>query len=206
MVRFPPRETLYLLTRSSSVAIENLLQKHRYNTPRSAVAYYYFNFQTKAEQQFVNLLRSLILQLSCQSLDICASVDRLTWQADSDIPSEHLMGVVEEVLESFQEVFVVIDAFDECEQSEDVLRWFQKLLGVKDVTLHLLVSSRQDHRFRGVLEAPTTSNLAIDEHTFEKDIQLHVQEQLSTHSRMMRWSPSVHRNIEQSILANAGGL
>lgn len=206
MVCIAPRETLYLLTRSSSVAIEDLLQKHRSGRPRVAVAYYYFNFQTKAEQQFINLLRSLILQLSCQSFDICASVDRLTSQPDSDIPSEHLTGVVEEVLESFQEVFIVIDAFDECEQSEDVLRWFQKLVGVKDVTLHLLVSSRQDHRFRGVLEALITSNLVIDEHTFEKDIQLHVREQLSTHSRMMRWPSSVHRNIEQSLLANAGGL
>lgn len=116
------------------------------------------------------------------------------------------MGVIKEVLKSFCEVYIVIDAFDECEQSEEVLRWTQELVESKDSRLHLLVSSRQDHHFRSALESSATSILALDEYTFEKDIQLYIREQLSTDPRMMRWPPSVQNDIEKSLIANAGGL
>ena len=116
------------------------------------------------------------------------------------------MGIVKEVLKSFHDVYVVIDALDECEQGEEVLQWIQELVESKDGRLHLLVSSRQDHHFRSAFKPPTTSILALDEYTFGKDIQLYIREQLSTDPRMMRWPPSVQNDIEQSLIANAGGL
>jgi hypothetical protein len=116
------------------------------------------------------------------------------------------MSVVKKVLKCFREVHIVIDAFDECEQSEEVLRWIQELMESKDGRLHLLVSSRQDHRSRSALESAATSILALDEHTFEKDIQLYIREQLSTDPRMMSWPSRVQNDIEQSLISNAGGL
>lgn len=100
----------------------------------------------------------------------------------------------------------MIDAFDECEQSEEVLRWIRELMKSKDDRLHLLVSSRQDHRSCSALESAATSILALDEHTFQKDIQLYIREQLSTDPRMMRWPSGIQNEIEQSLINNAGGL
>ena len=116
------------------------------------------------------------------------------------------MGIVKEVLESFREVYIVIDALDECEQGEEVLRWIQKLVESRDDRLHLLVSSRQDHHFRNAFQTPATSILTLDEYTFEKDIQLYIRERLSTDPRMMRWPSSVQNDIENSLMVNAGGL
>lgn len=52
------------------------------------------------------------------------------------------MGIVNEVFKSFHGVYIVIDALDECEQGEEVLRWIQELLESKHGRLHLLISSR----------------------------------------------------------------
>lgn len=116
------------------------------------------------------------------------------------------MGIVKEVLESFRGVYIVIDALDECEQGKEVLRWIKELVECKHGRLHLLISSRQDRHFRNSFESLTTSILALNEHTFEEDIQLYIREQLSTDPRMMRWPSSVQKTIEQSLIANAGGL
>ncbi|KAL9628986.1 MAG: hypothetical protein Q9164_007071, partial [Protoblastenia rupestris] len=134
------------------------------------------------------------------------SVKRLERQSKSNFSDEYLMGIVKKVLESFREVYIVIDALDECEQGEEVLRWIQKLVESRDDRLHLLVSSRQDYHFRNAFQPPTTSILALDEYTFEKDIQLYIRERLSTDPRMMRWPSSVQNDIEQSLIINAGGL
>lgn len=124
----------------------------------------------------------------------------------TDFSTGDLAGVVKEVLKSFREIYIVIDAIDECEQSDDVLRWIQELVKTKDGRLHMLFSSRQDYQLQRALVTSTTSILALDEYSFEKDIQLYIQEQLNTDPRLMKWPPDVQNEIGKSLVANAGGL
>lgn len=193
--------------RYSSVAIEDLLQNYQPSRPRVAVAYYYFNFQSKAEQQFTNLLRSVLLQLSCQCPTLPHSVKRLREHEQySPSSDEDLIRVVREVFMNFGDIYIVIDAFDECEQSEEVLQWIKELLKSDDGRLHLLFSSRQDFHFRNVLELSPTSFLGLDERTFEKDIQLYIREQLASDPRMKKWPANVKADIEETLTTKTGGL
>lgn len=116
------------------------------------------------------------------------------------------MTVVQELLKPLGEVYIVIDALDECEQAEEALRWIQELVRSKEGRLHLLISSRQNQIFRSVFESLATTILALHECTFEEDIKLYIREQLSTDPRMMKWPSSVHKTIEESLIINAGGL
>lgn len=127
-------------------------------------------------------------------------------QSKHNFSKEYLTGIVKEVLKSFRGVYIVIDALDECEQGEEVLRWITELVESKGGRLHLLVSSRQNQQFRSTFENLTTSILTLNECTFEKDIQLYIREQLNTDPRMMRWPSSVQNTVEQSLVVNAGGL
>jgi hypothetical protein len=188
------------------MTIEDLLQTRQPTKSRTAIAYYYFNFQSKAEQQFVNLLRSIILQLSCQCPNLPTSVTKLSEEDASTFSNERLIVVLNEVAENFRELYIVIDALDECDQSEEVLQWIQKLVENKDGRLHLLISSRPDHHFQTDLKPSTTSVLALDESTFETDIQLYIRERLNNDPRMKKWPSSIHKDVEQSLIANAGGL
>ena len=191
---------------SSSVAIEDLLQKQQQNKVRTAVAYYYFNFQTREEQQFVNLLRSITLQLSCQCPRLPNSVQMLQWQPEWVFSCEYLVGIIEDLLKEFPDVHIVIDALDECEQNEEVLRWIEGLLEKKNDRLHVLVSSRQDYHFQLELERLASLMLKLDQQTFAKDIEIYIHERLGTDPRMRKWSSDVRDDIKQSLVSNAGGL
>ncbi|KAI9704034.1 MAG: hypothetical protein M1820_005655 [Bogoriella megaspora] len=191
---------------NSSIAVDDLIRnRQRYNS-RLAVAYYYFDFQTSAEQQFHNLLRFFILQLSCQLSDLPPSVEAMGWRRDLGFSDEYLQGVVEEIFPSFDEVYIVIDAIDECEQSGEVLKWVQNLLEGRKYDLHLLVASRQDHQFRSTLGQMATFHINLDEQTFDKDIRLYVRDRINGDSRMKKWPTDVQESVERSLLANAGGL
>jgi hypothetical protein len=147
------------------------------------------------------------VQLSCQCPNVPRAVQKLQeQQIYSAISDEALVAAVKEIFKNFGEVFLIIDAFDECEQSERVLEWIQELLNSKGNSLHLLLSSRQDYRFRDYLQLAPTSILALDEHSFEKDIQLYVREKLRTDPRMMKWPTNIHNDVEQTLVAKAGGL
>ncbi|MDI1486542.1 MAG: hypothetical protein OHK93_005773 [Ramalina farinacea] len=189
-----------------SVAIEDLIQNHQQYKVRTAVAYYYFNFQTREEQQFVNLLRSITLQLSCQCPRLPNSVQKLQWQPEWVFSCEYLVGIIEDLLKEFQDVYIVIDALDECEQNEEVLRWIEGLLEKKNDQLHVLVSSRQDYHFQLELERLASLMLKLDQQTFAKDIETYIHERLSTDPRMKKWPSDVRDDIKQSLVSNAGGL
>lgn len=100
----------------------------------------------------------------------------------------------------------MIDALDECEQVEEVLQWIEALLENKNDRLHLLVSSRQDHHFQRELECLASSTLNLGQQTFEKDIEIYIQERLSTDPRTKKWPADVRDDIKQSLLNNAEGL
>lgn len=191
------------------MVIEDLLRNHQPNKAQAAVAYYYFNFQTKEEQQFVNLLRSIVLQLACQCPALPTSVGNLEWEFKRSSPTfsvEYLTSIFRELFSSFRDVYVVVDALDECEQTDEALRWIQDVVQNKDGKLHLAVSSRQDQRFRNALEPYAMSTINLNESTFVMDIQLYIRARLSADPRMQKWPPNVRDDVERSLLANAGGL
>jgi len=68
------------------------------------------------------------LQLSCQCPNLPDPIKELQWQSESNFSNQYLMGIGKEILKSFRDVYIVVDALDECEQGEEVLRWIQEAL------------------------------------------------------------------------------
>jgi predicted DNA-binding protein len=185
-------------------------QQQQPQKPHIAVAYFYFNFQNREEQQFVNLLRSMILQLSCQCQKFPSCVEnlyhRLQYRHDQpSLTSSYLTSIVQKLIREFEDVFLVLDALDECEQYEESLEWVQELAIAKDGILHLLVSSRQTQVFRSILEPIATDLVSVNEFTPAKDIQLHIREQLKSDSRMKKWPSDLQDQIESTLMANVDG-
>ena len=130
----------------------------------------------------------------------------LQWQPEWVFSCEYLVGIIEDLLKEFQDVHIVIDALDECEQNEEVLRWIEGLLEKKHDRLHVLVSSRQDYHFQLELERLASLMLKLDQQTFAKDIEIYIHERLGTDPRMKKWPSDVRDDIKQSLVSNAGGL
>jgi hypothetical protein len=178
--------------------------------PFVAVGYYYFNFQNRKEQQFVSLLRSLILQLSCQCPKLPLRVqwlhDNIQWSHDQPtLSSGYLIEILQDLFGEFEDVYLVIDALDECEQQEESLEGMRELAAAKNGILHLLVSSRQTQIIRSTIESIATGTISINESTPAQDIQLHIREQLRRDPRMRKWPSDLQDEIESTLMANVDG-
>jgi predicted DNA-binding protein len=158
----------------------------------------------------VNALRSIILQLSCQCQRLPSCIEslhyKLQWQQDQpSLTSSYLIGIIQQLLNEFQDVYLVMDALDECEQSEESLELVQELATAKDGILHLLVSSRQTQSFRSTIEPIATDVVSVNESIPAKDIQLHIREQLRKDPRMRKWPSHLQDQIEDTLMANVDG-
>jgi NACHT domain len=192
-----------------STIIESLLKRQLAHNSQSGVAYFYFNFQNRAEQQFINLLRSLILQLSCQCQKLPGSVERLHQQlryqyGQPNMSSSHLIGILKDVCLEFRDVYIVTDALDECEQYEELVEWVEDLTNGNSI-VHLLLSSRQTQQFRELIGPLATAAISVNDSIPTNDIQLHIREQLKSDPRMKKWPADLHDEIEGTLTANVDG-
>jgi hypothetical protein len=193
-----------------STIIEHLLNHQTPHNSPAGVAYFYFNFQNRAEQQFINLLRSLILQLSCQCQKLPACVEGLRQElryqrGQSSMASSYLIGILKDVRLEFRDVYIVIDALDECEQYEELVEWVEELANAKDSIVHLFLSSRQTQQFRDLMGPLATAAISVNDSTPANDIQLHIREQLKSDPRMKKWPANLHDEIESTLMANVDG-
>jgi hypothetical protein len=90
------------------------------------------------------------------------------------LTSDYLVRILQELIEEFEDVYLIIDALDECEQQEESLQGMQELANAKHGILHLLVSSRQTQIIRSTIEQIATGVISVNESTPAKDIQLHI--------------------------------
>ncbi|KAB8223289.1 purine and uridine phosphorylase [Aspergillus novoparasiticus] len=86
------------------------------------VAYIYCNFQRKDEQNIDHLLTSLLKQLAESCLSLPESVKNLFNhnKAQKTRPSlEDILSALHSVAAKYLRVFIIVDALDECQTSED---------------------------------------------------------------------------------------
>jgi hypothetical protein len=100
---------------SSSTIIEELL-RHSRSDPCVATAFFYFEFEEKDTLPDV-VIRSLIEQLTVQSTIIPDALESLFAKnagARRLVAQEDLMDTLKSIIGSFQTVYLVFDALDEC--------------------------------------------------------------------------------------------
>ena len=96
-----------------------------------------------------------------------------------------IVQVVDEILvplpQSFEDVTVLLDGIDQCEQSERGLlwTWLEKVLD--DVPLRLLISCQDDVQMAAKLCC--TNRIRIDLDLNNSDIDIYLEEQIRRHSQ-----------------------
>lgn len=73
--------------------------------------------------------------------------------------ANELLSVLQEMLKSFQEAYILIDAIDECVDSDDLCQMLEELHASKFENLHIFVTSRPDPRLVSELQKIATENL-----------------------------------------------
>ena len=187
-----------------SVVID-FLQKTK-KAENIAVCYFYCHYKEQDQQTAVNLLGSLLRQLATNHQHIIPAVMKLheKFQKEDRNCRPSLLDytqILSEVLLTFDNVYVVLDALDECSMDERD----KFILGMKQLPLQLLVTSRHIpdilELFQGVdsLEIRANAN----------DIRSFLQSQMVAKSglaRLVKNDKTLSEDIVQHITTRADGM
>ena len=196
----------------SSIVIQDL-QLQCNSQPHTALAYFYFDFNTTAKQELSHCLSSILAQLCSQIKSLPDQVSKLherysrgKHQASVDEVKEMLFSAVE----SFADVFIVLDALDECSKNgerEQLLATLSEMMSQSCGNLHILVTSRREPDIeKGLVLLLTHPAISVHGSELDLDIKKYISWQLATDLRLKKWPAEIKAEIENSLTAGANGM
>ncbi|KAI4599633.1 hypothetical protein KJ359_001730 [Pestalotiopsis sp. 9143b] len=197
----------------TSTVIEDLQKSQSH---AQTLLYFYFDFTDSRKQSFENTLRSLVWQIYYQNKVARKHLDSLYSSACQNgkvQPSfDSLRKVFTEMIGNLGEVWIVLDALDECTPRGDLLAWLRSVnqdLSVQ-VKMHLLVTSRPEQDIKSAIKryACDEQIIAIRDDLLKGDIRNYVQARVREHEGLSRWRgyQEIQDKIEASLLEKANGM
>jgi hypothetical protein len=195
----------------SSAIIENL-QQHCGNDTSMVTAYFYFDFNDTQKQVLEPMLRSLLYQLLQRAVTIPKGIDMLFASCENGRPPslDAFLKVLRSTLQEFTQVYIVLDALDECIQRSDLLEMLKTVARWQLDNVHLLMTSRKERDIESSLESFVVEEdtVCLQRDVVDKDIQRYVQQRLSDHKDLAKWSkdPAIKQEIEAALMRGANGM
>jgi hypothetical protein len=196
----------------SSTILQDILQ-HCDKDPGQVVAHFYFDFNDAKKQDPELMLRSLICQLSRQSIKIPAGLDTLFSSCENgqqQLSVHALLDVTQQMIQEFPKVYVVLDALDECDQRAELIDMLEEIAGWQLQNLHLLVTSRRERDIESSLEGfvDLQNRICLQSELVDRDIQRYVQQRLSDDKSLRKWDKdaAIKQEIEAALMKGARGM
>jgi hypothetical protein len=187
---------------SSSTIIEELINHSL------VIAYFYFDYHNKDIQPH-SVLRALIDQLSSKCTSIPDGLEKLfSAYADSRrSPSpDELKSTLKSIIGSFENVYIVFDALDECANRPEFLNLLEEIHGWNMDSLHLLATSRREQDIEETLTSLVSHQVFMDEELVGGDIEVHVSRTLHNDAKFCRCSAEMKENIKTTLMEGAHGM
>jgi hypothetical protein len=197
-----------LTVRFSSTVIEQLF-KHCKQVPRSAVVYFYFDFNDAGKRDAVSLVRSVVTQL----LAICEEIpqpllDLYQAHGNGVKPAEYqaLITTLHDMIPMFHSAYLVFDALDESNNCEEVIQLIHRIQSWKVSYLHLTVTSRQLPEIEESLSPLITDKICLHDSKLNGDIALYIADKLKNDKTLAKWPPEIRLQIQRKLLTEDGGM
>ena len=176
-----------------------------------AFAYFYFDFKDPAKQNYRNLIRSLITQLSWRFASIPSTLQGLYSQSHNGRQQptpEALLMVFKELCRPFKHTYIILDALDECTgmAQSDVLGFVETLVGWGFDNIHLLVTSQKQLEIEHHLESLSCSQLDLGITLIGRDIRTYVCDILAKDKSFAHWRDKEKKLIEDTLMKGANGM
>jgi hypothetical protein len=121
-----------------------------------------------------------------------------------------LMNVLQEIIYEFPQVFVVVDALDECTDREELMSILEMITRWQFLGLHLLVTSRKERDIESSLECLVDESniICLQSNLVDEDIRRYVHEKISTDKNLKKWQkdPDIVKEIETALMKGAQGM
>jgi hypothetical protein len=176
-----------------------------------ACAYFFFDGRDgQNESQTVgSFIRSLIAQFAAPYGGIPATLAKL-YQSCHDGRSqpsvESLQYVLLLILDAFDDVFIILDALDECVKRSDVLKWIKEMTSWRKGKLHLLATSRPEEDIANHLRLLDPVNVYIEQDLITCDVKRYIDCILDDDIAFNRWNDQIKANIKSKLQESAGGM
>ncbi|KAH8727996.1 ankyrin repeat-containing domain protein [Phaeosphaeriaceae sp. PMI808] len=198
----------------SSTIIEELER----TVPCQSLLYFYFDFSEERKQTLESMVRSLVSQLYYKHEQTAQQLDSLFSSCGNgrrQPTSESLGKVLLHNIEQVKEVWIVLDALDECRTrkgppTEGLLSWIREVLHSEQRNVHLLVTSRLEQDIEsGVMEFALNDDIVpIQSSVITDDIRAYVKTRVREDNPLKRWRnrPDVQQEIETRLMEKVGGM
>ncbi|KAJ7279596.1 hypothetical protein C8J57DRAFT_1221250 [Mycena rebaudengoi] len=200
-----------------SVISSTVIRKLLHDRPPSdhgtaAVGYFYFDFRDDKKQLVDTMLRSVVFQLSGQSLDPYAALnsqyEKLS-QGQTLPTTQDLLGILDRLLLEFRRTYIVLDALDECRETDlqDLVELLSKLRMRTESSLHLLLTSQPREIFTASFKG--VEQLALEPEKTQKDIKHFVSDEVQLRLQRLKhwggWKPCAEEIITK-VVGKSNGM
>lgn len=110
------------------------------------------------------------------------------------------------VIESFPQVYLALDALDECTEREYLMQFLDELLSLNITGLHLLSTSREERDIELGFCDHQPVKVGLEEEQVNGDIKLHIRSRLTKDLRLKRLAEPIKAEIEVVLLDGAKGM
>jgi hypothetical protein len=177
----------------------------------SAYAYFFFDGRDgqKESQTVASLIRSLLRQFSTPYGGVPAALTKLYHSCHNGgaQPSvESLQATLLLILEAFNDVYIVLDALDECAEKKDILKWVKETTSWRKSKLHLLVTSRLEEDIAKHLRLLDPNHVYIKQDLVGRDIERYINSILDGEDSFEKWGDETKVNIKNTVLKSAEGM
>ena len=187
------------------------MARHCETNPSSAFAYFFFDGRDgqRGLQLVDSLIRSLIVQFAAPYGGIPATLAKLylsCHDGKSQPSMQSLQSVLLTILESFDEIYIVLDALDECTEKKGLLKWIKQMTSWKRSKLHLLATSRPEEDIAKHLRLLDPDHVYIKQDLIIPDVERYIDCILDGEDAFDRWRDEIKANIKSKLLESAGGM
>ncbi|KAL9480195.1 hypothetical protein ACSS6W_004981 [Trichoderma asperelloides] len=196
----------------SSSVINHLQDRHALK-PSTALAYFYFSFSDPKKQNVDGMLASLVKQINSRQPNkqlLQRLGDYMAKEQRPDVKT--LQEVLIASLDGFADVYVVIDALDECPmlngRREKLLRSLRYILANAPDSLHVFLTSRKepdiDVKIRAHLSEPLKIEIDLLAHReiLNRDILHYIDSKLASDD-FQSWPESIKMQARNSLIDKA---
>lgn len=200
----------------SSTIIEDL-KRSKTETNYQPILYFYFDFTDINKQSLDNAIRSLISQLYKEKENVRKRLDILYSSSDDGRQQptiESLCALFQSMVQEAGEVWVVLDALDECQKRNDypaggLLAWIESLRD-SHMNIHLLITSRPEQDIEEAIAkiAWKEEIIPLQSDLIQDDIRRYIEERVRHSNGLSRWHKrlDIQRNIKDTLIEKANGM
>jgi hypothetical protein len=185
--------------------------RHCETNQSSAFAYFFFDGKDgqKESQTVGSLIRSLIRQFSATYGGVPTVLTKLyhsCHDGGSQPSVESLQATLLLILEAFDDVYIVLDALDECAERKDVLKWIKQMTSWRKNKLHLSATSRPEEDIAKHLRLLDPDHVYIKQDLVGRDVERYINSILYDEDSFEQWGDEINVDIKNTLLKSAEGM